>query len=52
MTAIQDAFTRTSIDSWNLDDLRADPTRVGSAGSCTWVEEIDSRNATEDLRLY
>ena len=40
LTAIQDAFTRTSIDSWNLEDLRADPTRVGSAGSCTWVEKL------------
>jgi electron transfer flavoprotein alpha/beta subunit len=40
LTAIQDAFTRTSIDSWNLDDLRADPARVGSAGSCTWVERL------------
>jgi electron transfer flavoprotein alpha/beta subunit len=40
LTEIQDAFTRTSIDSWNLEDLRADPTRVGSAGSCTWVEKL------------
>jgi electron transfer flavoprotein beta subunit len=40
LTEIQDAFTRTSIDSWNLEDLGADPTRVGSAGSCTWVEKL------------
>jgi electron transfer flavoprotein alpha/beta subunit len=37
---IQDAFTRTSIDSWNLEDLSADVARVGSAGSSTWVEKL------------
>jgi electron transfer flavoprotein beta subunit len=37
---IQDAFTKYSIERWNLEDLNADPTRVGSAGSCTWVEEL------------
>jgi electron transfer flavoprotein alpha/beta subunit len=40
LTEIQDAFTRSSIDSWNLEDLSADVTRVGSAGSCTWVEKL------------
>jgi len=37
---IQDAFTQYSIDCWNLEDLNADPAKVGSAGSCTWVEEL------------
>jgi electron transfer flavoprotein beta subunit len=37
---IQDAFTQYSIDCWNLEDLNADPTRVGSPGSCTWVEDL------------
>ena len=37
---IQDAFTKYSIECWKLEDLNADPTRVGSAGSCTWVEEL------------
>ncbi len=37
---IQDAFTKYSIECWNLEDLNADPTKVGSGGSCTWVEEL------------
>jgi electron transfer flavoprotein beta subunit len=37
---IQDAFIKYSIECWNLEDLNADPKRVGSAGSCTWVEEL------------
>jgi electron transfer flavoprotein beta subunit len=37
---IQDVFTKYSIDCWNLEDLNADPTKFGSAGSCTWVEEL------------
>ena len=37
---IQDAFTKYSIECWNLEGLNADPKRVGSAGSCTWVEEL------------
>ena len=37
---IQDAFTRTRIESWDLEDMSADPAKVGSAGSCTWVEEL------------
>ncbi len=37
---IQDVFTKYSIDCWNLEDLNAAPTKVGSAGSCTWVEEL------------
>jgi electron transfer flavoprotein beta subunit len=37
---IQDAFSRSPIECWNLEDLGADPGRVGSAGSCTRVEEL------------
>jgi len=37
---IQDAFTKYRIESWNLEDLNGDPAKVGSAGSCTWVEEL------------
>jgi len=37
---IQNTFTRYSIECWNLEDLDADPARVGSGGSCTWVEEL------------
>jgi electron transfer flavoprotein beta subunit len=37
---IQDAFTRYSIECWNLEDLDADPAKVGSGGSCTWVDEL------------
>jgi electron transfer flavoprotein beta subunit len=40
LTEIEDAFTKYSIECWNLEDLNANPTRVGSAGSCTWVEEL------------
>ena len=35
---IQDAFTRYSIECWNLEDLNADPAKVGERGSGTWVE--------------
>jgi electron transfer flavoprotein beta subunit len=35
---IQDAFTRYSIECWNLEDLNADPVKVGKPGSGTWVE--------------
>ncbi len=37
---IQDSFVRTSVDSWNLEDIGADPARVGSGGSCTWVDKL------------
>ena len=37
---IEDAFTKSSIECWNLEDLNADPMKVGSGGSCTWVEEL------------
>ena len=37
---IQDAFTRYSIECWNLEDLNADPNKVGRLGSGTWVEGL------------
>ncbi len=37
---IEDAFAKEAIECWNLEDLGADPARVGSAGSCTWVERL------------
>ena len=37
---VQDAFSRNSIECWNLEDLNADPGRVGRAGSGTWVEGL------------
>jgi len=37
---IQDAFTKHSIECWNLEDLNANPQKVGSMGSGTWVEEL------------
>jgi len=40
LTAIQDAFGQSSIESWNLEDLKADPAKVGRDGSSTWVEEL------------
>jgi electron transfer flavoprotein beta subunit len=40
LTAIQEAFTQSSIESWTLEDLKADPAKVGKDGSCTWVEEL------------
>jgi electron transfer flavoprotein beta subunit len=40
LVEIQDTFARSSIECWNLDDLKADPERVGSRGSRTWVEEL------------
>ncbi len=40
LTEIQDAFTTCSIECWNLEDLNGDPAKVGSSGSCTWVEEL------------
>lgn len=40
LVEIQDAFLKTMIEHWNLEDIRADPSRVGTAGSRTWVEEL------------
>jgi electron transfer flavoprotein beta subunit len=37
---IQDAFTKYSIESWNLEDLKADPAKGGISGSGTWVEGL------------
>lgn len=40
LTEIQDAFSRSSVECWNLEDVHAEPAKVGNAGSCTWVEEL------------
>ncbi len=40
LVEIEDAFSRYEIERWNLTDLNADPARVGSAGSRTWVEKL------------
>jgi len=40
LVEIQDAFTKYSIECWNLEDLKADPAKVGSPGSGTWVEGL------------
>ena len=37
---IQDVFTRYFIECWNLEDLNADPNRVGRLGSGTWVDGL------------
>jgi len=37
---IQDAFTNDAVESWNLEDIDADPSKVGMAGSGTWVERL------------
>jgi electron transfer flavoprotein alpha/beta subunit len=37
---IEDAFAKYSIECWNLEDLKADPSKVGMAGSGTWVERL------------
>ncbi len=37
---IQDAFNRYDIECWNLEDINADPERVGISGSSTWVDEL------------
>jgi electron transfer flavoprotein beta subunit len=37
---IQNAFAQSSIERWNLEDLSADPARVGNSGSRTWVEAL------------
>ncbi len=35
---IEDAFTKHSIQRWDLEALDADPAKVGKPGSGTWVE--------------
>lgn len=40
LVEIQDAFTKYSIECWNLEDLNAGPTKVGTSGSGTWVEGL------------
>jgi electron transfer flavoprotein beta subunit len=40
LTEIQDAFTKCPIECWDLEGLNADPSKVGSAGSRTWVDNL------------
>jgi electron transfer flavoprotein beta subunit len=40
LVEIEDAFSRNEIERWNLKDLKADPGKVGRAGSRTWVENL------------
>jgi len=40
LVEIEDAFRNYSIECWDLKDVDADPARVGSTGSRTWVEEL------------
>jgi electron transfer flavoprotein beta subunit len=37
---IEDAFAKYATECWNLEDLNADPNKVGMAGSGTWVERL------------
>ena len=37
---IEDAFAKYSTECWNLEDLNADPNKVGMVGSGTWVERL------------
>jgi electron transfer flavoprotein beta subunit len=37
---IEDAFAQYATECWNLEDLNADPNKVGIAGSGTWVERL------------
>jgi electron transfer flavoprotein beta subunit len=37
---IQEAFIKYPIEIWNLEDLNADPAKVGMVGSGTWVERL------------
>jgi len=40
LVEIEDIFTRNSVECWNLEDLNADPNKVGRPGSGTWVEGL------------
>jgi len=37
---VEDAFAKCSTECWNLEDLNADPDKVGMVGSGTWVERL------------
>ncbi|MGQ9644920.1 MAG: electron transfer flavoprotein subunit beta/FixA family protein [Thermodesulfobacteriota bacterium] len=37
---IEDTFAKYAIECWDLEDLKADPNKVGMAGSGTWVERL------------
>lgn len=40
LTEVEDAFSRYEIERWGLKDLKADPDKLGKAGSRTWVEKL------------
>lgn len=40
LVEIQEAFIKYPVESWNLEDLNADPAKVGMAGSGTRVERL------------
>jgi electron transfer flavoprotein alpha/beta subunit len=40
LVEIEDVHCRYSIECWSLEDLKADPAKVGSTGSSTWVKEL------------
>jgi electron transfer flavoprotein beta subunit len=40
LVEIQEAFIKYPIEIWNLEDLNADPAKVGMVGSGTWVERL------------
>jgi len=40
MVQIEDALIHSEIERWSLRDLKADPRRVGNAGSRTWVDKL------------
>ena len=40
LVEIQEAFIKYPVESWNLEDLNADPAKVGMAGSETRIERL------------
>jgi len=40
LVEIQEASIKYPIEFWNLEDLNADPAKVGRTGSGTWVERL------------
>ncbi len=40
LVEIEDVFSSNQIERWTLQDLKADPGRVGRSGSHTWVETL------------
>lgn len=40
LVEIEEAFQNRAIETWDLEQIGADPERVGSGGSRTWVESL------------